>query len=213
MSRQVLKNLYGVGFSPLSINNKRYAHPEELMAAKESGLLAIFQADGTVASSEYILRSKKHLSDISTTCIHDNTMGKVYKIAPDENMVQYITESVSLFTNELSFENGYQEFEYMRFFVDYDCFKKETNTIFNPSEIKVKINFTVQAGEEEKHYNIEEALTDISTKAYAFDYEWHTDVPLEQYGLTINSFELELPEGFDEEQVGLVIYDILMVLR
>ena len=214
MSRNVLKNLYGVGFSPLSIKNKRYGFSEELMAAKDAGMVAILQKDGSVLSSEYILRSKKHLQEFTTQCIHDNTLGKVYKISPDENLVQNITRTDNLFVNELEYDNGTDAFQFVRFNLEYDCFAKEDSAIMNLNDIRVKINFSITAGEDSKHYEIDESIVDINNKAFAFDYdEWHTEVEGEEYKFTVNTFTIELPETFDPEKVGLIIYDILMVLR
>ena len=143
MSNPVLKDLYGVGFSPLSISNKKYAHEEELMANKEAGLLAIFQKDGSVISADHLLRCKRHLEQFTQKCINDGTLGKVYKISPNEDLVQNIKSTQNLFTDTLTFNSpGEVDFSFIRFSIDYDCFAKETSAVFDPADIRVQINFT-----------------------------------------------------------------------
>ena len=77
MANAVTKDLYGVGFSPLSIINKKHAHDEELLSEKSLGMLAIYQKDGSVVSADQIQREKHHLEEFINDCITTNTLGKI----------------------------------------------------------------------------------------------------------------------------------------
>lgn len=213
MSTPVLKDLYGLGFSPLSIRNKKYAYEEEFLANKEAGLFAIFQKDGSVISAEHLLRCKRHLEKFTDRCVRDNTLCKVFKISPDDNLVQNITHTMNIFSNTVEFSNGEDSLSFIRFDFEYDCFQKENGVIFDPKTIRVKINFTVKAGEEFQSYDIEESLSDINEKAYPIDYSWHTEMPGEENIITLNSITFELPFGYDPEKIGFVVYDILFGVK
>lgn len=238
MSTPVLKDLYGIGISPLSIKNKKYAHDEELMANKEAGLLAIYQQDGSVISAEHLLRCKRHFELFTQRCINDGTLGKIYKISPDDNLVQTITATKNIFTDKLTFDSVKKvDFQYLRFGVDFDCFNKtDSSIIFNPNDIRVQINFThrieevpwspsdsfdPETGEPipgpedpnpRKSYNIEETLPELSRKVYAVDYSWY-DGDTAKNSIILNSFDIIVPTGFDPAKIGLVIHDILFVLK
>jgi hypothetical protein len=113
------------------------------MANKEAGLLAIFQSDGSVISADYLLRCKRHLESFTQRCINDGTLGSIFKISPDENLAQNITKTKNIFTDRITFNSdGETDFRFIRFGVDFDCFAKESSAYFDPSEIRVQINFT-----------------------------------------------------------------------
>ena len=215
MGKPVLKDLYGIGISPTSIRNKKYAHDEELMAEKNAGLLAIYHADGSIVSSEYILRCKNHLEKTITQCVNENTLGSVYKISPDENLVQTITGTVNLFTNTIEFENGDAPFTFIRFNMEYDLFQKADSALIDTCGIHIKINFSLHVNNDTRSYLIDEPLVNLNNKAYALDWDWHEYRPgyEENHKITINSFTVEVPIGFDENQVGFVIYDILAIMQ
>ena len=48
MNSQVPKNLYGYGTSTLSIKNKKYGFPEELVGEKDIGLTGYIRKNGTL---------------------------------------------------------------------------------------------------------------------------------------------------------------------
>jgi hypothetical protein len=239
MSTPVLKDLYGLGFSPLSISNKKYAHEEELMANKEAGLLAIYQKDGSVISADHLLRCKRHVEKFTEKCINDGTLGRLYKISPDDNLVQPVKESKNLFTETLGFDSeGEADFRFIRFSLDYDCFAKVPEAVFDPASIRVQINFThtikenPEPGETyidqngyiktvtegmypenpKKSYNIEENLADINEKVYSIDYQWYPGDTANNR-ITLNSFDIILPADFNPTQVGFVIHDILFAIK
>ena len=212
-STPVLKDLYGLGFSPLSIKNKKYAYDEEFLANKEAGLFAIFNRDGTPISAEHLLRCKRHLEKFTERCIRDNTLCKVFKISPDDNLVQDITHSMNIFSNTIEFSNGERALDYIRFDFEWDCFQKQNGVIFDPEMILVKINFTLKGGEETQSFDIEEKLTEINEKAYAMKYDWHTEMPDEQYSISLNSINFIFPDGFDTTKIGFILYDILFGVK
>jgi hypothetical protein len=215
MSKPVLKDLYGIGISPTSIRNKKYAHDEELMAEKDAGLLAIYHADGSIVSSEYILRCKNHLEKTITKCVNENTLGKIYKISLDDNLVRTITGTINLFTNTLEYDNGEAPFTFIRFNMEYDLFKKIQSTILDIDSIRVKINFTLKVNNDEQSYIIDEKLIELNDKAYALDWEWHEYIEGygQQHKLILNSITIEVPDDFDETKIGFVIYDILAIMQ
>ncbi len=214
MGKPVLKDLYGIGLSPLSFRNKKYAHDEELMAEKDAGLLAIYHQDGSVVSSEYILRCKRHLEKTIEKCVSDNTIGKIYKISPDDNLVKTITGTLNLFTNTLEYTNNEAPYTFIRFHLEYDLFKKADNAILDIDDINIKINFTLSVNQEKKSFAINEKLVNLNDMAYAMDYDWYEEIDgPEEYKITINSFTVEVPDDFDESKIGFVLYDILLIMQ
>ena len=101
MANAIERNLYGTGFSPLSISNKKYAEAQEMLANKENGLFAIYQEDGSVVSAEYLTRCKEHLKDVIAKCQKDGTVGKIFKIRPDDKLVQSVKSTTNLFNNQI----------------------------------------------------------------------------------------------------------------
>ena len=111
------KNLYGLGFSPLSVGNKDHAFPEELMSQKETGTFAIMGADGYMVSSEYLGRTKAHIESFANRMVADNTLGKIYKMTLDENLVRTVVSPENMMVNEIVIPNEIGLFLFFLFFV------------------------------------------------------------------------------------------------
>ena len=225
----VPKNLYGIGISPLSISNKRDGLAEELVANKTIGLFGILsESEGPVISAEHISRCKLHLENFINKCTAENTIGKIYKINLNDELVRVITGSINLFDNEILIDCGKNNPFAFRFDIDFDVYAKDTDSHVDLDDIKVKIQFSLKKNEYIKNYFIEEKITDLNKLAYRIDYD---NIPMntvvtddtEQleprettgdttYGFKINTLEIIVPENFDPNKINLIIHEVLLAL-
>ena len=202
---------YGFGFSPLSNNNREFGFPEEMTSVKSCGLFGIMDHDGNVISNEYITRSKAHLERFVEKLLNDLTLGKLYKITTDDNLVRTITTSENIFTNSVEYDFGKSPITAFRFDFDLDLFLKSTSGLVHNKDIKINIEFSITRGEEVKNFNIEESIININSKAYKIDYKVFTDKS-EQYKLTISSVKIIVPETVDQNLYSIVLHDILLCI-
>ena len=225
----VPKNLYGIGISPLSISNKRDGLAEELVANKTIGLFGILsESEGPVISAEHISRCKLHLENFINKCTAENTIGKIYKINLNDELVRVITGSINLFDNEILIDCGKNNPFAFRFDIDFDVYAKDTDSHVDLDDIKVKIQFSLKKNEYIKNYFIEEKITDLNKLAYRVDYD---NIPMntvvtddtEQlepretigdttYGFKVNTLEINVPENFDPNKINLIIHEVLLAL-
>lgn len=225
----VPKNLYGIGISPLSISNKRDGLAEELVANKTIGLFGILsESEGPVISAEHISRCKLHLENFINKCTAENTIGKIYKINLNDELVRVITGSINLFDNEILIDCGKNNPFAFRFDIDFDVYAKDTDSHVNLDDIKVKIQFSLKKNEYIKNYFIEEKITDLNKLAYRVDYD---NIPMNSvvtddteqleprettgdttYGFKVNTLEIIVPENFDPNKINLIIHEVLLAL-
>lgn len=225
----VPKNLYGIGISPLSISNKRDGLAEELVANKTIGLFGILsESEGPVISAEHISRCKLHLENFINKCTAENTIGKIYKINLNDELVRVITGSINLFDNEILIDCGKINPFAFRFDIDFDVYAKDTDSHVDLDDIKVKIQFSLKKNEYIKNYFIEEKITDLNKLAYRIDYDNIPMTPVvsddtEQleprettgdttYGFKVNTLEINVPENFDPNKINLIIHEVLLAL-
>ena len=225
----VPKNLYGIGVSPLSISNKRDGLAEELVANKTIGLFGILsESEGPVISAEHISRCKLHLENFINKCTAENTIGKIYKINLNDELVRVITGSINLFDNEILIDCGKINPFAFRFDIDFDVYAKDTDSHVDLDDIKVKIQFSLKKNEYIKNYFIEEKITDLNKLAYRVDYDNIPKNPVvsddtEQleprettgdttYGFKVNTLEINVPENFDPNKINLIIHEVLLAL-
>lgn len=213
----VPKNLYGIGISPLSISNKRDGLAEELVANKTIGLFGILsESEGPVISAEHISRCKLHLENFINKCTAENTIGKIYKINLNDELVRVITGSINLFDNEILIDCGKINPFAFRFDIDFDVYAKDTDSHVDLDDIKVKIQFSLKKNEYIKNYFIEEKITDLNKLAYRIDYD---NIPMNPvvtgdttYGFKVNTLEINVPENFDPNKINLIIHEVLLAL-
>ena len=225
----VPKNLYGIGISPLSISNKRDGLAEELVANKTIGLFGILsESEGPVISAEHISRCKLHLENFINKCTAENTIGKIYKINLNDELVRVITGSINLFDNEILIDCGKINPFAFRFDIDFDVYAKDTDSHVDLDDIKVKIQFSLKKNEYIKNYFIEEKITDLNKLAYHIDYD---NIPINSvvsndteqlepretigdttYGFKVNTLEINVPENFDPNKINLIIHEVLLAL-
>lgn len=230
----VPKNLYGIGISPLSISNKRDGLAEELVANKTAGLFGILtESGGQVISAEHIGRCKTHLENFINKCTMENTIGKIYKINLNDELVRVITGSINLFDNEVLIDCGKVNPFAFRFDIDFDVYAKETDSHVSLDDLKVKIEFSLKKDIYIKNYFIEEKLIDLNKLAYHIDYD---SIPMSAefidetevdddttndenntnsnttYGFKINTLEIIVPEDFDPNKHNIVIHEVLLAL-
>ena len=165
------RNLYGMGFSPLSIKNKAHAFEEEMLANKDAGLTA-YMMNGNVISAEFIARSKEQLKLFTSKCIRDNTIGEIYKIGFTDELIKTVVENTNLFDNTISYQR-YGEANKpinMRFDMDFDVFDTENSTPADLASAKVRVEFTMGVNGITKNYFLEENLNEFSDKVFALDW-------------------------------------------
>lgn len=216
MANAIERNLYGTGFSPLSISNKKYAEAQEMLANKENGLFAIYQEDGSVVSAEYLTRCKEHLKDVIAKCQKDGTVGKIFKIRPDDKLVQSVKSTTNLFNNQIDIYTGYDPFTFLRLDMDVDCFHKNDLGFFDPENVTITMNFTLKVNDVEHSYEITEKLLKLNQMAYLISYDdfdgeydpsnWNV------YGFRMNSINVNMPNVLDSN-TAFIVQDILFVLH
>ena len=213
MATQVPKNLYGYGTSTLSIKNKKYGFTEELVGEKDIGLSGFLRKEGTISSALYTTRCKLHLQDFVDKCIKDNTIGTIYKISVNDELVKIVNESMNIFTNDLQYSFGSKQPSIFRFSIDSDIINKTNNVVFHNTNIMARIGFSLNKNEESKNFYIEDSIENLNNKAYKFDFSgYEADKSSNAYTFNLNTFELTLPDGYDNTRNVFVIYDILMAL-
>ena len=207
------KNLYGLGFSPLSILNRKHACEEELLANKEVGLIAINGTENNIVSAEYLARSKAHLDKFVKICIRDNTIGKIHKIVLDDQLINTIIQTDNFFVNEVNFDLGTEKPLAIRFNMDIDVFEKNTLAQLDPKDISFEIEFKLTKNGESKTYVITESITDINDKAY--DLNWNVFGAYNErdtYSISLDTFIVKVPENFNIETATIVLHDILFAI-
>jgi hypothetical protein len=210
--RKMGKNLYGLGFSPLSIGNKDHAFPEELMSQKETGTFAIMGSDGYMISSEYIGRTKAHIEAFAQRMVTDNTLGKIYKMTLDENLVRTVIDSDNMMANGIVIPHGKDPISSVRFNVGIEYFERATSAaIITASDIKVEIEFDVVRGTYSKTFMVNEPIDQINLLAYKIDYTDYPEKTAEdKYYLRVHKFKVILPERFNKETHTVAVHDILI---
>ena len=207
----VQKNLYGIGISPLSISNKDHALDEELMANKDIGLFFINSKEGNYAlSAEYLGRCKTHLTTFIKQCVHENTLGKIYKIFLDDTGAQTVIADKNFFVNTLEYPLGQQPIKAFRFNIDADLISKEKGIAVKPEDVKIRVQFSILKGTELKRYYIEESLDVINHRAFAVDMDQLTAEG--DYTFRMETFQVKVPANFDPALQTIAIYDILLAL-
>ena len=212
---EVQKNLYGVGFSPLSIGNRGSAKPEELLANKDVGLFFINTSDNNVVSAEYIARCKEHLKSFTQRCYDDSTLGKIFKIYLDDTYIKTRIEGDdNLLTNEIVIELGNKPIQAFRFSFDVDIFNKSDMKLLDPEDVQIKIEFSLLKNGTTKNYFIQDTLPNLNQMAFAVPTDEDTNEgPLGNvYGFKINTIVFKVNQDFDPFEHAIALYDILMAL-
>lgn len=214
MAANVQRNLYGLGISPLSLSNRDHMLPEEMLANKEVGLIAIASSDGkNIASAEYIARAKEHIRQFVQQCINENTIGKIYDISVDDHLVNTVIYTDNLFVNELVYECGLEKPTAFRFHVDADLFVRSTNTPIPADEIDFEVQFSLTKNNMSKNYIIKESLTELNSKAFALDFDnIGSSLTQNKYRITLNSFTVKVPENYNPQEQLIVIHNILFAI-
>ena len=209
----VHKNLYGIGFSPLSIGNRGYAQPEELMTDKNVGIFFINTKDNQIVSAEYIARCKQHLKVFTQRCYDDCTLGAIYKIFLNDNHVQSgIVGDDNLLTNEVPIDLGKKPAMAFRLGLDVDIFCRNDMHLLEPKDVILNAQFSLIKNGVEKNYFIEGDLDEINTKAYAIDMESVTEGENADYTFRLNTLTFKVVDSFDPTNNAIVLYDILLGL-
>ena len=111
------------------------------MSQKETGTFAIMGADGYMVSSEYLGRTKAHIESFANRMVADNTLGKIYKMTLDENLVRTVVSPENMMVNEIVIPNEKEAITSIRFDVGIEYFERATSaTIITASDIKVEID-------------------------------------------------------------------------
>lgn len=202
---------FGFGFSPLSNSNREHGFPEEITSVKSCGLFGIMDHNGNVISGEYIARSKAHLERFVDKLLTDITLGKIYKITTDDNLVRTIMDSENIFTNSVEYDYDTTKINGFRFDFDLDLFVKSTSGLIHNKDIEISIDFSVTKGDETKTFNITESIVNINSRAYKIDYSLFSDTN-EKYKLEITSIKIIPPSEFNYDIYTIVLHDILLCI-
>ena len=202
----VQRNLYGLGISPLSIENRASALDEELLSNKKIGLFGINTNKNNIVSAEYLSRSKKHLDKFINKCISENIMGNVYKIVPDNKIVQVISNNtVNILNSRLSYEFTVKP-KAVKFSFDIDIFDNTTMGQFDIYDIQCSIQYL---DKNNKAYQISSVyLYELFEKSYSL-----SDLPKTNnntYWFKLESIGFSLPATVNVTNMTIVLYDILM---
>ncbi len=210
-----LQNQYGLGYSPLSIKNvKDYAYTEESVANKEVGLYGIVTDDEkNIVSAEYVARCKYHMESFVHRLISDNTIGKLYKLTVDDNLVRTIQNDATnlLEDSDIYINNGTQLIKGVRFNIDLDLMTKVRSTLKYNGPIDARIVMTVQIGSFSVRQVINDSIEAINSTAYALDYTG-LERATGDLILTLDEFTIIPPADFDYDDNVLALYDILMAI-
>ena len=209
-----LQTRYGLGFSPLSIKNvKEWAFNEESVANKDVGMYGIVVGDEkNVVSAEYVARSKAQLDTFVNRLIADNTIGKLWKLTVDNELVRIITESSGNLIEDaenLEINNGTARIKGVRFNIDLDFITKDRSMLKYNGEIRANIMMAIKIGSYSKTQIINDTIVNINSTAYALDYTGLEDATGDVI-LTFESFEIIPPTGFDFDVNTLALYDVLI---
>ena len=209
-----LQTRYGLGYSPLSIKNaKEYAYEEESVANKDVGMYGIVvDSDKNVVSAEYVARSKAQLNAFVNRLIADNTIGKLWKLTVDNNLVRTITEGSGNLIEDvegLEINHGTARIKGVRFNIDLDFITKERSMLKYNGEIRANIMMTIKIGSYSKTQIVNDSIVNINSTAYALDYTGLEDATGDVI-LTFDSFEIIAPTGFDYGINTLALYDVLV---
>jgi len=210
-----LQNQYGLGYSPLSIKyTKENAYVQESVANKEVGLYGIVvNEDRDVVSAQYVARSKYQMETFVNRLIADNTIGRIYKILVDDQIVRTIhAANVNLLEDaDISINNGTIFIKGVRFNFDLDWIVKNYSALAYNGDIYIKIVMRINIGSAFNRLIINDTINHINSKAYALDYTG-LDERAGDVILSIESIEIIPPSGFDFDVNILSLYDILMAV-
>ena len=211
-----LQTKYGLGFSPLSISNaKEYAYTEESVANKDVGMYGIVVDNAkNVVSAQYVARSKDQLNAFVNRLIADNTLGKLWKITVDDNLVRVVDDSSGnlIEGSDLTpINHGTGRIRGVRFNIDLDFITKQRSMLKYNGEIRATIVMYIKIGSFSKRQEVSDTIVNINSTAYALDYTGMEDASGDCI-LEFESISIQAPVGFDFEQNTLALYDILVAI-
>jgi len=211
-----LQNEYGLGYSPLSVKYvKDYANVQESVTNKEVGLYGIVvDEDKNIMSVDYITRVKMQLQYFTNRLIADNTIGRLYKLVVDDQLVRTIqNDNTNLLEDgeNLFINNGYTYIKGVRFNFDLDWIVKNRNVLKYNGEIRVKIVMRISIGSHSVRQIINDTITNVNSTAYALDYTGLESASGDVI-LTFESITIVPPADFDYDENVLALYDILVAV-
>ena len=201
----VQRNLYGLGLSPLSISNRDSALDDEFMSNKKIGMFGINTPSKNIVSAEYLDRSKRHLNDFISNCILENITGDVYKIIPDNQIVQLLANTnTNILNTPITYDFGSNNPKGFKCNFDIDVFDNATMAQLDNTKIQTSIQWI---DGNSKAYNILGAnLYEFNEKAYALKLGKSNN----KYIMTIESIGFSLPASINTTTMTIVLYDILI---
>ena len=217
-----LQNQYGLGYSPLSIKYvPDNASTQESVANKEVGMYGIVVDDDRhIMSIDYATREKYQMQYFINRLIADNTIGRLYKLLVDDQLVRTIqNDNTNLLEDgeNLFINHGYNYIKGVRFNFDLDWLVKDNHNLrynlesANHEPIRIKIVMRISIGVESVRQIINDTITNINCTAYALDY-----TGLERASgdviLTFDSITIIPPPNFDYDENVLALYDILLAV-
>lgn len=209
-----VQNQYGLGYSPLSTKYAAdYAWKHESVANKEVGLYGIVvDEEKRILSAEYAARAKYHMETFVNRLIADNTIGKLWRITVDDQMVRTIQNDRTNLLEDAEncyINNGTQFIKGVRFNIDMDLISKANSSRMYNGQIRARIAMTVAVGPSSVRQVIEDNVEYINSTAYALDYVPLADA-IGDVVLTIDDITILPDAAFDYDNNVIALYDILM---
>ena len=213
-----LQNQYGLGFSPLSIKYvSDHAFEQEAVANKEVGLYGIVvDEDRHAVSAQYVARSKYQMDTFVNRLIADNTIGRLYKLTVDDQLVRTIQDNTTNLLEGTNPDNvtinyGVNYIKGVRFNIDLDWVVKNRSALAYNGTIKAEIVMKLQIGSYSKYMTITDTIPIINSTAYALDYTGLDDA-VGDVILTLESITIKADDDFDYDENILALYDILLAV-
>ena len=209
-----VQNQYGLGYSPLSTKYATdFAWKYESVANKEVGLYGIVVDDEKrILSAEYAARAKYHMENFVNRLIADNTIGKLWRITVDDQMVRTIQDDRTNLMEDAEncyINNGTQYIKGVRFNIDMDLISKNNSSRMYNGQVRARIAMTVSVGPSSIRQVIEDSVEYINSTAWALDYH-ALEGAVGDVVLTVDDITILPDPSFDYDNNVIALYDILM---
>lgn len=141
-----IQEMYGLGFSPLSIENRSRAYAEELMVQKRTGQMSMLDTNKNILSYDYLYRAGVQLQSMYDAMITDNALGKIYRVRLDDNLSRVVAANGNVITTSVAFPAASTAINKLKFNIDCDVFTRNGCIPFDASNITITIAGKVVVG-------------------------------------------------------------------
>lgn len=204
------QELYGLGFSPLSITNRSRGFAEELMVQKRTGQMSMLDASLNTLSYDSLFRSGLQLQSMYQSMIDDNSLGKIYRVRLDDDLSRIVAANGNVITSAVAIPTSSTAINKVKFNVDCDVFTRSGCTPIDASAITVTIAFKIVAGSNTLTLSTSNKLSLLNNETYNVSYSGYTIASGATYTLTITGVTFTAASSFSYTSNTLSLYDILV---